>query len=295
MAQRFEGRNLEEALDNAARGLGVERYQVSYHVVVERRGFLGGVKRVVIEANPDLAAARPQEVELPSGPEPGNELVPPHRERPAREPRTRDRERGGPRSSSGGGGRRREHDAPRRHDADRGPRRDFAPVFDEETPAQGEESKNALAVRTWCEELIDLAGLELVVRTTENEEQIDVRLYGRDGSRLVDRDGELLDSIQVIANKSLVGRGVEKPVEIDARGFKEERTAELRARAIAAASRVRHDGQEQLLAPMTPVERRIVHLALQDDPDVATESRGEGFLKRVAIIPRAGQDPAAEQ
>ncbi|MHB0968237.1 MAG: Jag family protein [Thermoanaerobaculia bacterium] len=294
MAQRFEGRNLEDALDNAARGLGVERYQVSYHVVVERRGFLGGVKRVVIEATPDLAATRPQDVETSSSPEPGNELVPPRRERAAREPRAR--ERGGRRSSSGGGGRRREHDAPRHHDSDRrGPRRDFAPAFDDEIPAQGEESKDALAVRTWCEELIDLAGLELVVRTSESEEQIDVRFFGRDGSRLIDRDGELLDSIQVIANKSLVGRGVEKPVEIDARGFKEERTAELRARAIAAASRVRRDGQEQLLAPMTPVERRIVHLALQDDPDVATESRGDGFLKRVAIIPRAGQDPAAEQ
>jgi spoIIIJ-associated protein len=294
MAQRFEGRNLEEALDNAARGLGVERYQVSYHVVVERRGFLGGVKRVVIEASPDLAAAKPHEAETYSGPEPGNELVPPRRERPARDAHAR--ERGGRRSSSGGGGRGHERDTPRRHDSDqRGPRRDFAPAFDEEVPPQGEESKDALAVRTWCEELIELAELELVVRTSENEEQIDIRLYGRDGSRLIDRDGELLDSIQVIANKSLVGRSVEKPLEIDARGFKEERTAELRARAIAAASRVRRDGQEQLLAPMTPVERRIIHLALQDDPDVGTESRGDGFLKRVAIIPRAGQDPAAEQ
>src|SRR5688500_7907444 len=51
MAQRFEGRNLDEALDAASKGLGVERYQVSYGVVLEKRGFLGGTKRVVIEAS----------------------------------------------------------------------------------------------------------------------------------------------------------------------------------------------------------------------------------------------------
>lgn len=291
MAQRFEGRNLEEALDNAARGLGVERYQVSYHVVVERRGFLGGVKRVVIEAAADLSVARPQGAEPQPAPERASEE--PRSERGGREPRTRDRERGGPRST--GGGHRREHDSPRRHDSERGsPRRDFTPQVEEEIPPQGDESGAARAVRTWCEELIDLAELELVVRTSESDDQIGVRLYGRDSGRLLERDGELLDSIQVVANRALVGRNVEKPVEIDSRGFKEERTAELRARAIAAASEVRRGGQEQLLSPMTPVERRIVHLALQDDPDVATESRGDGFLKRVAIIPRTGEDPARE-
>jgi spoIIIJ-associated protein len=291
MAQRFEGRNLEEALDNAARGLDVERYQVSYHVVVERRGFLGGVKRVVIEAAADLSAARPPSAEPQPAPLRANEQ--PRSERGGREPRTHERERGGVRSS--GGGRRREHDSPRRQDSERlGPSGDFTPQLEEEIPPQSEESTDALAVRTWCEELIDLAELELVVRTRESDDQIGVRLYGRDSGRLLDRDGELLDSIQVVANKSLVGRNVAKPVEIDSRGFKEERAAELRARAIAVASQVRRDGQEQLLAPMTPVERRIVHMALQDDPDVTTESRGDGFLKRVAIIPRGGEEPAAE-
>ena len=50
MAQRFEGRNIDEALTSAAEALGVERYRLLYHVVLEKRGFLGGMKRVVIEA-----------------------------------------------------------------------------------------------------------------------------------------------------------------------------------------------------------------------------------------------------
>ena len=45
MAQRFEGKNLEDALSNAAQTLGVERYQLTYHVLMEKRGFLGGMRR----------------------------------------------------------------------------------------------------------------------------------------------------------------------------------------------------------------------------------------------------------
>ena len=48
MSQRFEGHNLEDALQAASHTLGVERWQLTYHVVLEKRGFLGGMKRVVI-------------------------------------------------------------------------------------------------------------------------------------------------------------------------------------------------------------------------------------------------------
>ena len=51
MSQRFEGRNLEEALNSAAQQYGVERWQLTYGVLLEKRGFLGGVKRVVIEVD----------------------------------------------------------------------------------------------------------------------------------------------------------------------------------------------------------------------------------------------------
>jgi predicted RNA-binding protein Jag len=46
---------------------------------------------------------------------------------------------------------------------------------------------------------------------------------------------------------------------------------------------------------MTPIERRIVHLALQDDQEVATVSRGDGFYKRVAIVPRTAAEQQVQQ
>src|SRR5688572_33441850 len=59
MSHRFEGRSVEEALQSAAEALGVERWQLTYHVVLEKRGFLGGVKRVVLEADINTTAPTP--------------------------------------------------------------------------------------------------------------------------------------------------------------------------------------------------------------------------------------------
>lgn len=133
-----------------------------------------------------------------------------------------------------------------------------------------------------------------MVRTEENDEQILVRFYGADGRRLIDRNGELLDALQVLANKALVGRKTEKEIEFDCQDFKQRRNEEIGQQARDVADRVRRDGREQLLPAMSPIERRIVHLALRDDAEVTTISRGEGFYKRVAIMLRPPAEDGSE-
>lgn len=285
MSQRFEGKNLEEALDAAAQALGVQRYQLTYHVVLEKRGFLGGMKRVVIEAAVNDSASEPEPIQQESS---GRSLAPRSGDRVA-EGRARGRGRGDGRGRGGnrrerGGGRRREHD-----DRDALQPGDFT-EFAGEIPEQSAESDAAKSVREWCEQAIALAKLDLTVRSEENETQVIIRLYGRDGRRVTDHHGELLDALQVLANKALVGRKLEKDVELDCLEFKGRRTSELEEKARRIADQVRRDGREQLLPAMTPIERRIVHLALQDDGEVTTQSRGEGFYKRVAIVRRPPQE-----
>jgi spoIIIJ-associated protein len=146
-------------------------------------------------------------------------------------------------------------------------------------------------VRAWCERLITLAKLNLELRTDENDTQVIVRLYGRDARHLIEGHGELIDALQVLANKALVGRRLEKEIELDCQEFKGRRAEELEQKAREVADRVRRDGREQLLPAMTPIERRIVHLALREDREVATVSRGDGFYKRVAIVPRSSEEP----
>ena len=283
MAQRFEGKNLEEALNAAAQTFGVERYQLTYHVLLEKRGFLGGMKRVVIEA--EINTEAPQQVEPVSAPQ--RERQP----RGDRQPRG-ERSRGG--RNRGGAGERQGSERRDRHrksnDRRDEPTEDFTPV---EIPEQAAESEIAQMVRGWCERLIMLTKLNLEIRTQENETQVIVRLYGRDARRLIDGHGELIDALQVLANKALVGRRLDKDIELDCQEFKGKRVEELEQQARQVADQVRRDRREQLLPAMTPIERRIVHLALADDQEVATVSRGDGFYKRVAIVLRSAEEQQA--
>jgi predicted RNA-binding protein Jag len=302
MSQRFEGRNLEEALQTATQTLGVERWQLTYHVLLEKRGFLGGMKRVVIEAEVNTSAPEPA---APPPPAPAPMVM--TESRPPRSDRApRGGGGGGGRGgrTGGGGGRSRERDGGRGGrrgggGGNRGGGRDFRTgdfeTFLGDLPEQGPESDAAKAVREWIETVTFLGKLDVVTRTEENETQIHVKLYGADASMMTEEHGELLDAIQVLANKALVGRKVEKEIELDCESFKSSREEDLGRRAREVADRVRRGGREELLPSMSPIERRIVHIALRDDADVTTESRGDGFYKRVAIIARpAGESGPAE-
>ena len=290
MSHRFEGRSVEEALQSAAEALGVERWQLTYHVLLEKRGFLGGVKRVVLEADINTAAAPPANTVAPP---PISHDAPPRSDRGARGGRGGGGGRGARGRDSGGGGRRGGRSRGRRDDEFQSG--DFE-TFLGDVPEQGPESEGARAVREWCETALALAKLSMVVRTEENDTQIQVRLYGSDSKMLIDRHGELLDAVQVLANKALVGRSTEKDIELDCEQFKERRSEDLEQRARDVADRVRRGGREELLPAMSPIERRIVHIALRDDADVTTESRGDGFYKRVAIVRRSdvAEPPAQE-
>lgn len=297
MSQRFEGRNLEEALQAASEALGVERWQLTYHVLLQKRGFLGGFKRVVIEAEVNSEAPPPP---APLEPLPSHESGAPRRERSGG---GGGRGRGGRGGGSGrgrgegGGGDRRGGGRGRRGGSDL--RVGDFETFLGDVPEQGPESEGAKAVREWCETVLSLAKLDVVVRTEENDAQILARIYGSDGRRLTEHHGELLDAVQVLANKAMAGRRTEKDIELDCEEFKEKRNEDLERKAFAVAERVSRGGREELLPPMTPIERRIVHLALRDHEDVTTESRGDGFYKRVAIVLRseapAGEQPAESQ
>src|SRR5438067_13547859 len=139
MAQRFEGRNLDEALDHAAETFGVQRSQLTHSVILEKRGFLGGVKRIVIEVEVNEAAAPPAEPAPPPAAVTAPSPPPVARER-------------GPRGGGRGRGGNRRDDRP-----SRGPRRehrdepepgDFERAFEAvEVPEQGPESEAAKAVR----------------------------------------------------------------------------------------------------------------------------------------------------
>lgn len=344
--KRFEGKNLEEALASAARSFGVESYRISYHVVLEKRGFLGGTKRVVIEAEVSGAAKqdrdkrdqggegslsqdkrgdrggknrrresprkddRPRREEtketVTERPRPAEdrsaEGVRPEKARstapaPADQNSEDDAPRAGRRRRRGGRGRRRKSSGTPGEEiaapTERAEVKTTRPLEVVEAPAQGEQSADAATVSDWCATIFRLSGLDLEARTTDREEEIEVELFGPD-IRLVDEGiADFLDSLQVLANKSFTGRQFERRVEFDAGGFKKRREEELAEEARSVAERVIEEGRERSMRAMSPIERRIVHLTLEEIEGVTTESRGRGFHKRVVILPAENHERSA--
>ncbi len=115
-----------------------------------------------------------------------------------------------------------------------------------------------------------------------------LNIIGDDLGMLIGRRGETLRNFQFIVRLILSRRlGVWPNIVVDVEGYKAKRVQALQALARRMADQVRQTKQMVVLEPMPAHERRIVHLALRDDPDVYTESTGEGENRKVQIIPKS--------
>jgi spoIIIJ-associated protein len=144
------------------------------------------------------------------------------------------------------------------------------------------------------ENLVQLMGLEAAVTPREPETAGDglgmiesvLDVEGDDLGILIGRRGQTLMSLQYVLNLILskkTGRRVAYGVDVD--GYRRRREEALVSLAKRTATRVRGAGRSVTLEPMPPNERRIVHMALADDPGVMTVSIGEGEARKVAITP----------
>ncbi len=107
--------------------------------------------------------------------------------------------------------------------------------------------------------------------------EILVELSGPDSTLLLERGGELLRLIELLAMEMLRLSGDDhEKISFDCMNQRAMRIEELRAAARVAADRVRQTGVPYQFAPMSSRERRMVHLALRDQVDFHTESQGEG-------------------
>ena len=128
-------------------------------------------------------------------------------------------------------------------------------------------------------------GLEITASGRDAGATIEIDLDGPDRDHLLDRRGEALDALQYLLNR-IVYRGRRgKKIHLDCGGFRRIRDDEVVEIALRTAEKVRARGEESVLSPLNPYERRLVHLALKDVAGVETRSLGDGFMKRVAIVP----------
>jgi spoIIIJ-associated protein len=117
--------------------------------------------------------------------------------------------------------------------------------------------------------------------------EILVELSGSDSDLLLERNAELLRALEHLAMEMLrLPHGEHEKLVFDSMNHRAMRLEELRLAAGVAAERVRKTGSPYSFSPMSSRERRIIHLALRDAPDLRTESSGEAAHRCVVIYPK---------
>lgn len=120
-----------------------------------------------------------------------------------------------------------------------------------------------------------------------DEGELILDITGDDTAVLIGRHGKTLESIQFLVSAIVTRKiGFRYPVVIDVESYKSRQRAKIEAIARSSANRAAKEHRSVKLRPMTPYERRIVHMALRDDDRVETESEDEGSARHVVIYPR---------
>lgn len=144
----------------------------------------------------------------------------------------------------------------------------------------------AARLRVFVERVLWEMGLSGEVRVNEGPEELAAEISGDDLGILIGRRGQTLDALEYLAGIALFPGGYpRKHVELDAEGYKDRRRRQIERVATRKADEAAKRGRPVQLAPMTPAERKIVHLALRGRNDVTTMSEGREPNRAVVISP----------
>ncbi|HET8586846.1 MAG TPA: RNA-binding cell elongation regulator Jag/EloR [Candidatus Limnocylindria bacterium] len=325
--REFTGKNVEEAIRGAMKEFATDLSELDIEILSQgSRGILGvGAEEARVLAAPKSAVAAAQSVRPteppPSSSEPAAESEPaaaPTEAAPITEAEAsalddaylpaRDRGRGGRGRSERNGhprgearSRSRGERAPRTDRPERAeraerpdrPQREPLPSIppkpleelEPEQRAALEEAKSVL------EELLRLMEVEASVEITTGRESSKLNVKGPELGVLIGRRGEKLASLQQIVNLIVAKReGQWHRITVDVENYRGRREEQLHDVAARAAKRVIETGKIIQLDPMPAVERRIVHLALVDNPKVRTQSVGVEPNRRIVILPASKAD-----
>ena len=146
----------------------------------------------------------------------------------------------------------------------------------------------ATDIAGFVQRVVDAMGVSLKATVEETSEATRINLVGEDGGVLIRRGGEGLQALQhLVATTFRKQLGDDNRIVVDCNGFRRDKDAELRQMARFMADKARSSGMPQEMGPLNPYERRIVHLAIAEDPSVSSESIGDAFMKTVIISARS--------
>ena len=276
--RQYQAKTLEVALSKAARDLRVPMEAVQHEVVFDgRRGLFGfGQRDVIIRVDVDSSRSAAAETGIaqerrdgPSSVAEERRQVSPARPHPSAAP---------PRTGRGPGGAR-----PARPQA-REETTQARPAVRPSAAPRTEQGRTLLSI---SQELI--GGMKLDIDCVVHDEGEDalLELSGADERLIIGRHGDVLEALQYLLNRMLARvPGLSgRRVFVDCAGYRSRHERNIEEQARRTAIKVRQTGEAVQMEPMNPYHRRLVHLALQDEPGIKTFSTGEGYLRRLTIAP----------
>ena len=263
----YKGTDVEEAIGNACAALNVPREELDIRIISTGSTGIFGLGR------------KKAAVQVTLKKEGGHEQRRPAQEKKASTPRARSEKPASERKPS----------APRAPRVERPADSDEPAeevVGDPVTPEEME------AIRADIAKILELMGCpsEIAMEQDQNN-KVHAKITGEFVEILVGPEGQTLDGLQYVLRKIITRKFPQKVLfSLDAAGFRENRMGELQERAVRLAQEVKETGKTRTIPAINPAERRMVHMALQDDTDIRSRSVGEGLFKKVLIyLPGKGR------
>lgn len=270
MELEIEAKNVDEAIEKACREFNLPREKLNIEVLaVGSSGLLGlGAKKARIKASL-LTLDLPLEPEKPEArPEPRPEAKPEKAERPERPARA---------ARPGREDKPEKRPAPHRENGREEARLADLPASDPRTAVRAKEILEGILTRM---------GLDYPVETIESEESVTLRISGDGSGLLIGRGGQTLDAIQYIINKVINKARLDRRIIVlDTEEYRGKREEYLLSLAAKLSHKVKKSRKPVTISNMSARDRRIIHLALKDDPGLLTKSRGEGAYRKIVILP----------
>jgi len=272
------GISVEEAVKEALEQLGLREDEVAIEVLATpRAGVLGlGARnaRVRVTRKSAQAGSNPQPAPAPQA-----------------------------RKEGASDGNRRERENQRRGRNDSGARRENPVASDDEGGVAGRKSVGVEEQRREAtvilQQILEQMGERTDVRQIEvDAETVELEIKGDGSGILIGRHGQTLDALEYIVNRILARRIKDAaPISLETESYRARRRQQLHRMALSMGEKAKREHKPVRLEPMVPRDRRVVHLALKDDPMLTTRSAGDGQLRSIEIVPgdsAARREPRGE-
>jgi spoIIIJ-associated protein len=147
-------------------------------------------------------------------------------------------------------------------------------------------------LRTTLSEIIELMGIKAHVEAQRREGRIFLEIKGDGSGLIIGKHGQTLDALQYILNKIAANRYKElkEKAILDTENYRGRRVEALKNMTLRMREKVKRLKKAVTIGPLNPQDRRVIHITLSEDEDVRTESKGEGFYKRLVIAPKSRGD-----